>query len=194
MVFRLSVQISRSFTRSTRRLCERRKSLPIIGCVTSAIMKRHEYFWRPRLSVIWRVPNVLIWELLAAMREWLQVFCGIMLNSEPVSTRKYFQTFNHIWWVGSSLNRPTDCLLSTGWYVSRSSLKLAGRYPFLSLIAERGMVLAHSRKFFHLCWRFAWARAELTKLCSLKGYLRCSSGVYLHILGEPSDFSDSVSF
>ena len=74
MVFRLSVQISRSFAWSTRRLYEHRKSPPMIGWVTSAIMKRHEYFWRPRLSIIWRVPNVLIWELLAAMREWLQVF------------------------------------------------------------------------------------------------------------------------
>ena len=95
MVFRLSVQISRSFARSTRRLCERRKSVPMIGWVTSAMMKRHEYFWRPRLSIIWRVPNVLIGEPLAAMRERLQVFRvsdrlgGMTLNSEPVSTRKY---------------------------------------------------------------------------------------------------------
>ena len=67
----------------------------MIGWVTSAIMKRHEYFWRPRLSIIWRVPNVLIGEPLAAMRERLQVFHvsdrlgGMTLNSEPVSTRKY---------------------------------------------------------------------------------------------------------
>ena len=95
MVFRLSVQISHSFARSTRRLCERRKSAAMIGWVTSAMMKRHEYFWRPRLSIIWRVPKVLIGEPLAAMRERLQVFCvsdqlgGMTLNSEPVSTRKY---------------------------------------------------------------------------------------------------------
>ena len=120
MVFRLSVRISRSFARSTRRLCEQRKSAPMIGWVTSAMMKRHEYFWRPRLSIIWRVPNVLIGEPLAAMRERLQVFRvsdrlgGMTLNSEPVSTRKYLPDLSSYTRTREEFESSTGCLLSTG--------------------------------------------------------------------------------
>ena len=42
--------LSRSFARSTRRLCERRKSAPMIGWVTSAMMKCHEYFLEAKVE------------------------------------------------------------------------------------------------------------------------------------------------
>ena len=96
IVLRLSLRMSLSLARSTRRQCERKKSPPMMGCVTSAIIKRQVYFWRPSVRIIRRVPNVLIGVPFAAMRCRLSVrlrsdlFGGIMLNAEPVSTRKYF--------------------------------------------------------------------------------------------------------
>ena len=44
IIFKLSVRMSLLFARSTRRLCERRKSPPRMHCVTLATMKRHVYF------------------------------------------------------------------------------------------------------------------------------------------------------
>ena len=39
IVLRLSLRMSLSLARSTRRQCERKKSPPMMGCVTSAIIK-----------------------------------------------------------------------------------------------------------------------------------------------------------
>ena len=44
IVLRLSLRMSLSLARSTRRQCERKKSPPMIGCVTSAIIKCQVYF------------------------------------------------------------------------------------------------------------------------------------------------------
>ena len=94
--------------------------MPMIGWVTSAMMKRHEYFWRPRLSIILRVPKVLIGEPLVAMRERLQVFRasdqlgGMMLNLEPVSTRKYLPDLSSYTRSSEEFESVDKCLLSTG--------------------------------------------------------------------------------
>ena len=96
IIFKLSVRMRRSLARSTRRLCEWRKSPPKMGCVTSATMKPQVYFCSPNCSTIWRVPNDFMGVPFAAMSGWLfdvVAFTspgGKMLSSEPVSTRKYF--------------------------------------------------------------------------------------------------------
>ena len=58
----------RLLLRSTRRLKALMKSAPMMGLLTSAIWKRQLYRTPLTLSVIWRVPNDLIREPLAATR------------------------------------------------------------------------------------------------------------------------------
>ena len=66
IIFILSVRMSRSLARSTRRLCD-----PKMGCVTSATMKRQVYFCSPNCSTIWLVPNDFMGVPFAAMSGWL---------------------------------------------------------------------------------------------------------------------------
>ena len=95
IIFILSVRMRRSLARSTKRLCDRRKSPPKMCCVTSAIMKRQVYFCSPNCNTIWRVPNDFMGVPFAAMSGVLFDIVaftspgGKMLSSEPVSTRKY---------------------------------------------------------------------------------------------------------
>ena len=66
------------------------------------------------------MPNVLIGEPLAAMRERLQVFRvsdwlgGMTLNSEPVSTRKYLPDLSSYTRSSEEFESVDKCLLSTG--------------------------------------------------------------------------------
>ena len=70
------------------------KSAPIMGLFTSATWKRQLYRTPLTLRVIWRVPNDLIREPLAATRLRVggrrrsEAAGGIMLTSAPVSMRK----------------------------------------------------------------------------------------------------------
>ena len=92
--------MSRHWSRSTSNLCRSKKSAPIMGCVTLALMTcQVRGRGSPKLTVSCLEPYVLMVELFAA-RKVRSVLCkrsvlvaGKTLISEPVSTRKYCLMF-----------------------------------------------------------------------------------------------------